>query len=56
MEAGLTGKSSLCMWFIVLEVLLQSHWRNRRAWRMIADTGGGGSAATTMARSENYLQ
>lgn len=43
-EAGLTGKSSLCMWFIVLEVSLQSHWRSRRAWRVIADTGGGGSA------------
>lgn len=41
-EAVLTGKSSLCMWFILLEVLLQSHGRNRRARREIADAGGGG--------------
>lgn len=44
-EAGLTGKSSLCMWFIVLEVSLQSHWRSRRVERAISDTGGGGSAS-----------
>jgi len=31
------------MWFIGLEVSHQSHWRNRREWRAIAGSGGGGS-------------
>ena len=42
-EAALTGKSSLCMCFIVLEVSLQSCRRNRRARRVIAGAGGGKS-------------